>query len=163
MGWTIYRIWSTDWIKDSKTEEEKLINAVEKALGRAVIESEDNDVLDCIDSNADYTIPILEIEEKIEPSEVGDKGYGFDLYKRAYPLNIIDEDGNTRKGYDIALDIISLEQPIHFEELCRRIAPAYGRQKATSVVRDEVKYIFNYHLKGIITCLLYTSDAADEL
>ena len=151
MGWTIYRIWSTDWIKDSKTEEEKLINAVEKALGRAVIESEDNDVLDCIDSNADYTIPILEIEEKIEPSEVGDKGYGFDLYKRAYPLNIIDEDGNTRKGYDIALDIISLEQPIHFEELCRRIAPAYGRQKATSVVRDEVKYIFNYHLKGIIT------------
>ena len=38
MGWTIYRIWSTDWIKDQKTEEEKLINAVEKALGRAAID-----------------------------------------------------------------------------------------------------------------------------
>lgn len=73
------------------------------------------------------------------------------MYKRAYPLNIIDEDGNTREGYDIAWDIISLEQPIHFEELCRRIAPAYGRQKATSVVRDEVKHIFRYHLKGMIT------------
>ena len=47
--------------------------------------------------------------------------------------------------------MISLEQPIHFEELCRRIAPAYGRQKATSVVRDEVKNIFRYHLKGMIT------------
>ncbi|MBO7234468.1 MAG: hypothetical protein J6V13_05740, partial [Paludibacteraceae bacterium] len=151
MGWTIYRIWSTDWIKDQKTEEEKLINAVEKALGRAVIESEDNDVSDSSDSNADAVIPIIEIEEKIEPSEIADKGYGFDLYKRAYPLNIIDEDGNTREGYDIAWDIISLEQPIHFEELCRRIAPAYGRQKATSVVRDEVKHIFRYHLKGMIT------------
>lgn len=151
MGWTIFRIWSTDWIKDQKTEEERLIHAVEKALGRAVVVSEDNDVSDSSDSNADTVIPIIEIEEKIEPSEVGDKGYGFDLYKRAYPLNIIDESGDTREGYDIAWDIISLEQPIHFEELCRRIAPAYGRQKATSVVRDEVKHIFRYHLKGMIT------------
>ncbi len=63
----------------------------------------------------------------------------------------LDENGNIREGYDIAWDIISLEQPIHFEELCRRIAPAYGRQKATSVVRDEVKYIFRNHLKGMIT------------
>lgn len=150
MGWTIYRIWSTDWIKDQKTEEEKLINAVEKALGRAIVESEDNNNPDSNNGNADAVIPIIEIEEKIEPSEIVDKGYGFDLYKRAYPLNIIDEDGSTREGYDIAWDIISLEQPIHFEELCRRIAPAYGRQKATSVVRDEVKYIFRNHLKGMI-------------
>ena len=102
-------------------------------------------------SNTDAVIPIIEIEEKIEPSEVGDKGYVFDLYKRAYPINIIDESGDTRERYDIAWDIISLEQPIHIEELCRRIAPAYGRQKATSVVRDEVKHIFRYHLKGMIT------------
>lgn len=151
MGWTIYRIWSTDWIKDQKTEEEKLINAVEKALGRAIVESEDNNIPDSNNGNADAVIPIIEIEEKIEPSEIVDNGYGFDLYKRAYPLNIIDEDGSTREGYDIAWDIISLEQPIHFEELCRRIAPACGRQKATSVVRDEVKHIFRYHLKGMIT------------
>ena len=150
MGWTIYRIWSTDWIKDQKTEEEKLINAVEKALGRAIVVSEDNNIPDSSDGNTDAVIQIIEIEEKIEPSEIVDKGYGFDLYKRAYPLNIIDEDGNTREGYDIAWDIISLEQPIHFEELCRRIAPAYGRQKATSVVRDEAKYIFRNHLKGMI-------------
>jgi hypothetical protein len=151
MGWTIYRIWSTDWIKDPKTEETKLINAVEKALGRAIIESENNDILDSNDNNTDVLVPIIEIEETIESSEAGYKGYGFDLYKRAYPLNIVDESGDTREGYDIAWDIISLEQPIHFEELCRRIAPAYGRQKATSVVRDEVKHIFRYHLKGMIT------------
>jgi len=32
MGWKIYRIWSTDWIKDAKTEGRKLINAIEKAI-----------------------------------------------------------------------------------------------------------------------------------
>lgn len=151
MGWTIYRVWSTDWIKDPKTEEEKLIIAVEKAIGHTILESENSDVSDDAHCEIETAIPIIEIEEKIEQPEVGDKGYGFDLYKRAYPLNIIDEEGNVREGYDIVWDIISLEQPIHFEELCRRIAPAYGRQKVTSVVRNEVKHIFSYHLKGMIT------------
>lgn len=32
IGWNIYRIWSTDWIKDTKTEGEKLINAIENAI-----------------------------------------------------------------------------------------------------------------------------------
>ena len=149
MGWTIYRIWSTDWIKDPKTEEEKLINAVEKALGHVTIELENNNSID--DNNAEAITPIIEIEEKVESSEVVTTRYGFELYKRADPLNIIDDNGNIREGYDIAWDIISMEQPIHFEELCRRIAPAYGRQKVTSVVRDEVKYIFRNHLNGRIT------------
>ncbi len=150
MGWNIYRIWSTDWIKDPKTEEGKLINAIEKALGRAVIKSEDGDPVDDYNNDSDAIIPIIEIEEKVEPSEVVDTGYGFEIYKRAYPLSIIDENGNLKEGYDIAWDIISLEQPIHFEELCRRIAPAYGRQKATSVVRKSVRDIFRSQLNGMI-------------
>ena len=32
MGWKMYRVWSTDWIKDPKTEGEKLLNAVEEAI-----------------------------------------------------------------------------------------------------------------------------------
>ncbi|MCL2184307.1 MAG: DUF4011 domain-containing protein [Treponema sp.] len=32
MGWKMYRVWSTDWIKDSKTEGKKLLEVVEKAL-----------------------------------------------------------------------------------------------------------------------------------
>lgn len=148
MGWTIYRIWSTDWIKDQKTEEEKLINAIEKALGRAVTETGDY-ISD--NSNEDATVPIIEIEEKVDASEITTVGYKFEHYRR-YDLNdMYDNDGELKDCSDIVFDIISLEQPIHFEELCRRVAPAYGRQKATSVVRDEVKSIFRYHLKGMIT------------
>jgi very-short-patch-repair endonuclease/predicted nucleic acid-binding Zn-ribbon protein len=32
MGWTIYRIWSTDWIKDQRTEGDRLLKAVETAM-----------------------------------------------------------------------------------------------------------------------------------
>ena len=151
MGWNIYRIWSTDWIKSQKTEEEKLISAVEKAISCAVVESENNDALDdCSRDNKDED-SMIEIEEKVDLSETRDAGYGFELYKRAYPLNIIDDNGFIKNGYDIVWDIISLEQPIHFEELCRRVAPAYGRKKATSVILNEVKHIFSNHLEGLIT------------
>ena len=143
MGWTIYRIWSTDWIKDQKSEKEKLINAIEKALGHAIEVAEENVIVNDINkSSIDSITPVIEIEEKIEPSEIINEGYGFELYKRAFPLNL----DNKRSKAEIAWDIISLEQPIHFEELCRRIAPAYGRQKATSVVRNEVKIIFKLYL-----------------
>jgi very-short-patch-repair endonuclease len=148
MCWTIYRIWSTDWIKDQKTEEEKLINAIEKALGRAVTETGDY-VSD--NSNEDATVQIIEIEEKVDASEITTVGYKFEHYRRYDLNNMYDNDGELKDCSDIVFDIISLEQPIHFEELCRRVAPAYGRQKATSVVRDEVKSIFRYHLKGMIT------------
>lgn len=151
MGWTIYRIWSTDWIKDLKTEKEKLINAIEKAIGRTSMESSNSVSHDDYNNGTNAIIPIIDIEEKVEPSEVVDTGYGFEVYKRAYPINIIDESGNYKKEENIILDIISLEQPIHFEELCRRIAPIYGRQKATSVVRRSVRKIFCYQLNGLIT------------
>jgi len=32
MGWKIYRVWSTDWIKDQKTEGERLLKAIESAI-----------------------------------------------------------------------------------------------------------------------------------
>jgi len=34
MGWTTYRIWSTDWVKDAKTEGDKLIIAIEEAVSK---------------------------------------------------------------------------------------------------------------------------------
>ncbi len=147
MGWSIYRIWSTDWIKDQKTEEEKLINAVEKALGRVALEAEAIDLFDNIENNI---IPVIEVEEKIEAFETSNTGYSFEPYCRFQQEDMYDNHGNIRNGSDIVFDIISIEQPIHFEELCRRVAPAYGRQKATSVVRDEVISIFSYRLKGMI-------------
>jgi superfamily I DNA and/or RNA helicase/very-short-patch-repair endonuclease len=32
MGWVIYRVWSTDWIKDRNTEGERLLTAVQEAI-----------------------------------------------------------------------------------------------------------------------------------
>ena len=153
MGWAIYRIWSTDWIKDPKTEQTKLINAVEKALGRAVIETEincANEKDDDGENDINSTVMPIEIEEKVDMSEIKSIGYGFERYDRAV-LRLFDEHCAFREVDEIIYDVIEKEQPIHFEELCRRVAPIYDRQKVTSMVRDEVASIFSHQLRGMIT------------
>ena len=147
MGWTIYRIWSTDWIKDQITEEERLVNAIENMLGGMKINNDDNPgYMDVYCQEENSVLPLVDIEEIIEPSKTQDVGYGFELYKRANPIEELMTTGNT----DLILKVISIEQPIHFEELCRRVAPLFGRQKVTSFVRDAVRRTFQYFLNDKI-------------
>ena len=73
------------------------------------------------------------------------------MYKRAYPLNFRKENGTIKRTHEIVYDVIAIEQPIHFEELCRRVAPLWDRQKVTSVVREEVSKIFDWYLTKFIS------------
>lgn len=142
MGWSIYRIWSTDWIKDQKTEEQKLIAAIEKALERASDDHvEEEEMLDDIDT----TVSTIEIEEDFDVDDMPDDGYGFIPYQQ------VDlSDYSHLSGSEIIKQVIEIEQPIHFEELCRRVAPLFGNLKATSKVREGVEYQFRWHLAEAI-------------
>lgn len=142
MGWTIYRIWSTDWIKDQKTEEQKLILAIEKSLNRT---SEDNkeeqeicDNFDSTDSD-EASVNLIEIEEDVYQDDLSDDGYGFIPYQQ---VNL--SDYSHLRDYQVIKQVIEIEQPIHFEELCRRVAPLFGNLKATSKVRVGVEYQFRW-------------------
>ena len=105
-------------------------------------------ILDENDINS--TVMPIEIEEKVDMSEIKSIGYGFERYDRAV-LRLFDEHCAFREIDEIIYDVIEKEQPIHFEELCRRVAPIYDRQKVTSMVRDEVASIFSHQLRGMIT------------
>lgn len=143
MGWTIYRIWSTDWIKDQHTEEQKLVAAVEKALGHAVD-------IDTFEEESDIPVETLTdtiiIEEPADAPAEAQNGYGFVEYQQA---DIYDYYADLSAG-EIIKKVIEIEQPIHFEELCRRVAPLYGNQKATSKIRNEVQMAFKYQLSDAI-------------
>lgn len=144
MGWTIYRIWSTDWIKDQITEEQKLVNAIDRALSKVVDESyfEEEDI-----DNNDTSISTIEIVEGVDISEISfDNGCDF----IPYTLANISEYQNLSK-YEVIFNVIEIEQPIHFEELCRRVAPLFGNYKVTSKVRDGVEAQIRWHLAEFIT------------
>lgn len=138
MGWTIYRIWSSDWIKDQKTEEQKLINAIEKALCK----TEDKPIVveDILDS-IDLSVSSIEIDEDVQYESVANEGYGFILYKQVDISDFPDFE-----AHEVIKYVIEGEQPIHFEDLCRRVASRFGNQKVTSKVRESVENEFRWHL-----------------
>lgn len=143
MGWTIYRVWSTDWIKDQRSEEHKLINAIDKALSKVVNELYfDDDNIDEFDaSNA--SVSTIEIVEDLDIKECSlNRDYEFVPYQ----LTDISK-YEYMNGYEIILKVIEIEQPIHFEELCRRVAPLFGNSKVTSKVRSGVESQFKWNLR----------------
>lgn len=136
MGWKIYRVWSTDWIKDPVTEGKRLIAAVEKAIGDFTERMPSGIKLDYPRKVDDF----LTVEEKIVASEEIANPYGFAVSKETY-YNMLPRDYN---GFVQMTDCIELlvknEYPIHIELLYQKLSKLLQRQKATSVVRHEVDY-----------------------
>lgn len=139
MGWKIYRIWSTDWIKDPITEGNRLLEAVNQAIADYVEELpsmiQHNEAAPTEDTDS-----FLTVEDK--PVDIGKAAnpYGF----AAPVVTDFKQLPRDQYGYLKMTDCIELlvknEYPIHYELLCQRLSPLLGREKATSVVRREVDY-----------------------
>ena len=139
MGWKIYRIWSTDWIKDPVTEGQRLIEAVDDAINSYVEAVPETKTL-MQQEAMDMAEPFITVEDK--PVSIVDiaNPYGFDL-PNTTDFSTLPRD---RNGYLRLADCIELlihnEYPIHYDLLCQKLSPLLGREKATSVVRKEVDY-----------------------
>ena len=135
MGWKIYRIWSTDWIKDPVTEGEKLIEAVEEALKNYAHPYEE--VIKVEAPNAD---DFVSFEKKTISEEERRNPYGFDNEK---PVSFSDLPRNY-SGYlsieDCIVHVVKQRFPIHYDLLCKVLAPLLGNEKATIKVKREVDY-----------------------
>jgi len=149
IGWKIYRIWSTDWIKDTVTEGNKLIEAVEKALS-----SFNEPALDFGCSKPIEIKQTIEFDESIEEQVVEtceeNSGFGFAIYEEADIKNVDRISDDNSYVSNVIKYVVSIEQPIHFECLCKRIASLFGNQKATSKVRDYANFVMNRNLKDVI-------------
>jgi len=145
MGWKIYRIWSTDWIKDPITEGENLVAAINEAIANygdsQSIESFNEDETDA-DDYVSVNKKEISIAEKTNP-------YGF---AAAAATNLSALSRNSSGYLDIADHIMAFvtnEFPIHYDLLCQRLAPLYGNERVTVNVKREVDYGIN-RLRGKI-------------
>ena len=135
MGWRIYRIWSTDWIKDPVSEGKRLLDAVEKAIAQyteAIPEPLSTSDADNVESDQ-----FVKIEDRPTPGSpsnpYGFKSYALPDYRRLRP---------GKSGIIRLVDYVDytvfVEHPIHYDLLCQRLAPYLGREKATSAVRQQI-------------------------
>lgn len=149
MGWKIYRIWSTDWIKDPVTEGQRLIAAVEDAISSyGIPESLPNELSSLDEQSVAVHSPTMNdfvnVEDKADTVDNSENPYGFATFESV-------DDSNYTNIREYLTAIINNEYPIHYELLCQRLAPQFGRERATSTVRHEVDRLL-LNLKGTIKC-----------
>lgn len=138
MGWKIYRIWSTDWIKDPVTEGAKLIETVEKAIAGYGIDEDVNAVNN--DNNSECAADFTDFEEKDSSvTSVGDL-YGFEKRQIADFSTLPRNKNGYLKLTDCIMEVVNKEYPIHYELMCQMLAHLLGNEKATVKVRSEVDY-----------------------
>jgi len=144
MGWKIYRIWSTDWIKDPITEGQKLLEAVENAINGYAEETDDYyQVSDPIVENA-----FLDMENKEYSQENDINPYRFEKQKDTNFSNLPRDAYGYLSLVDCIKATVENEYPLHYELLCKKMAPLFGNEKVTVKVRREVDNALN-SLQGV--------------
>lgn len=118
MGWTFYRIWSTDWFRNKRNEQERLLNEVKR-----VIEKSDT----CKEDNCDFDYDSFE-----EPVET--VHFEFPKYQKVDETKILVDYRDNPIG--LVYSIVEVETPLSEEWLLKRIVFLFGREKVTNVVRD---------------------------
>jgi very-short-patch-repair endonuclease len=136
MGWKIYRIWSTDWVKDPLNEGKHLLQAVDNAI-------KGYDELD-VNNNASIDKHTNENYEMVVDKQLDEdsKGYGFNVYReKIYPKQMYEV--HMPRVADAIEEITREQAPINIELVCKQVAPLYCNTKVTKKVRDGVSYILN--------------------
>ena len=143
MGWKIYRIWSTDWIKDPITEGAKLLEAVEDAIANYGVGEDAHFEPVPEDTHGESATDFVNVEEKDLSIQFSGNPYGFEETQRSDFSTL----PRNRYGYleltDCIMEVVNKEYPIHYELMCQRLAPLFGNEKATVKIRREADYGLN--------------------
>ncbi|MCK5848655.1 MAG: DUF3320 domain-containing protein [Caldisericia bacterium] len=163
IGWNTNRIWSTDWIKDPVTEGDNIVRRIDECIesyteslpmkssfmrnihdGNSFEANFDMNDQDEIDSS---------YETVCEENSVVENPYNFKKYAETLIEDVIwNEEIDTENNYLVRIIkyVVEKESPIHFDLLCKRIAPVFNRQKVTSVVKNSIKSV-DFLYQGDIT------------
>jgi len=145
MGWKIHRIWSTDYIKDPKRENDVLLELIEKLIEDFVLDGDEIVANDNIQvATGIHEKMLQDAEETINILHPDIDKYGVVLYKATDMCELDGYYADIEDFSSAVKKVVEVESPIHFELLCRRIAPLTGREKATKVVRDIVATALSY-------------------
>ena len=141
-GWKIHRVWSTDWFYKPERETQKIKSVIEAALKNATVGSFESAVdKKPLPSDGAEEIQVDLAEDFGESEESGDSGISKSpLYEVAnfnvpsspiFPQDLSDEDlvRSVKR-------IVEIEQPIHTDQVSRRLASVCGKQRATNSVRE---------------------------
>jgi very-short-patch-repair endonuclease len=145
IGWHIYRIWSTDWVKDPVTEGQKLVEAVEKAI----IGYMDNDVRNSNKGDCEVENIMKQIEVPTDKPKVDQSNpYNFAYYEEANVYTVSRSSDYVTYITNVIRYVIQKEFPIHLELLCKRVSGLRGNYKTSKKVRGYVLFVITRYLQN---------------
>ncbi|ACE92258.1 putative superfamily I DNA and RNA helicase protein [Rhizobium etli CIAT 652] len=143
-GWTIHRIWSTDWFQRPKAELDRLVTAIEQAKANALSD-------DRVAHAATKAVPVEVVTiERADVTEIGLQQVSFEsttpLYEEvSLTPNPTTELHEAPLGILVGLikQTVEAEGPIHRDEVITRIRTAWGLQRAGNRIDSHVGNAIN--------------------
>jgi len=138
-GWTIHRIWSTDWFQRPAAQLRETIAAIELAKGNSNFEVPQQ--------------PVIHAPMKPEPSQILRDGpanlapeaaspvIAMPYQEASFPVSISKDIHQVPIAYltNIVHRIIQIEGPVHQDEIIARVRMLWGQGRAGSRIQSAVK------------------------
>jgi very-short-patch-repair endonuclease len=128
-GWTIHRVWSTDWFHRRHQEENKLLDAVTKASNTP--RPKPPPAPPATSEKPTQTLP----EQGTVPTPPK-SGTPYTEASFRVKSDVAPHEASVAEVADAMYRIIQIEGPIHEEEACRRLASVWGLERAGNRIRD---------------------------
>ncbi|HVI45816.1 MAG TPA: DUF3320 domain-containing protein [Chitinophaga sp.] len=136
IGWQIHRVWSTDWFRNPAKELQRLVAAIEEAKTAVTIEDEV-----AAAEPAALTREVVEtIEEEIPPYQVA--VLSDDIKDQEFHLSPLG------KLCDWIEQVVTVESPVHFDELARRMVEAAGITRVGPRIREVLRHAVRHSDAG---------------
>ena len=157
LGWQFHRIWSTDWFQRRADEIARLKNVLHSAseltaLGVEVAGANSDDKLASMVDDTSESVSNTEVFEvsKLPLLECP-------AYERAdFSVSSAMEPHDTPKSQltEIVRRIVEIEGPVHQEEIARRLAGLFGKERAGNRIFELTKDALNRAKSGAMTPMI---------
>jgi len=139
-GWHVHRIWSGDWFKRPQEQLERTMAAIEAAKVDLAREGQAKDRLPAyeIGSVERETVPEMGLAGLEELYTLSTAYIEAELTKPSHLAGEIHE-APTGVLSQLSEQVVTVEGPVHFDEIVARIRDAWGRGRAGARIREAVK------------------------
>lgn len=128
-GWAIHRIWSTDWFKDRDAQLRRTLAAIDAATAAPA-------------SPPEPPAPVaLDVAPENDVAPAGDDDPHYVAYELAdFPVDatLPIHETSVDALADVAVRVVTIEGPVHGDEVARRIATLWGQKRTGGRIRESV-------------------------
>jgi very-short-patch-repair endonuclease/flagellar biosynthesis GTPase FlhF len=133
LGWTIHRIWSTDWFKQPERELKRVVEAINKAKIFSKTEPVNRDNNEVLEMQRDESSQNEQVAEAL-------------LYQTAtLSINLGEREFHTLPLTLVASwvsQVVKVESPVHISEVMKRICDAAGIKRVGSRIQETIERSF---------------------